>query len=233
MRAWSTRAASDDPAKFKSQYNRLPEYKRQWRGRKTAERFIVGLAEADLNWVGIHILRGMLEAQAYDRMLAYSRTTGAAKRAKDPEGTRAYNREKMRGYYAADPDAARAKGRAAYQALSPEKKAARAAYAFRWTKAHPLAKQIDRLNYARRKMNAPGRFTTADLAAQFNAQGGLCFYCVTPLASMQIEHIVPLSRGGSNWPENIACACADCNLRKGAKSAAEFFEVIANDRRAA
>lgn len=33
---------------------------------------------------------------------------------------------------------------------------------------------------------------------------------------MQIEHIVPKKHGGSDDPSNLALACIDCNLHKGA-----------------
>jgi 5-methylcytosine-specific restriction endonuclease McrA len=47
-----------------------------------------------------------------------------------------------------------------------------------------------------------------------------CEYCGlkaehSPLASLQIEHIVPRKHGGSDVPENLALACIDCNLAKG------------------
>jgi 5-methylcytosine-specific restriction endonuclease McrA len=33
-------------------------------------------------------------------------------------------------------------------------------------------------------------------------------------ASWQVDHVIPLSRGGSNWPTNLVCACGQCNSRK-------------------
>lgn len=88
-----------------------------------------------------------------------------------------------------------------------------------------------------KRAKAPGKHTAADIQAQFNAQVGMCFYCVMPLATFHIEHKTPLSRGGTNWPDNIVCACAFCNLRKHDKTAAEFLDIIhaeqtANDRAA-
>ena len=47
-----------------------------------------------------------------------------------------------------------------------------------------------------------------------------CEYCQrrqidSPLIPLQIEHIIPRKHGGSDELDNLALACADCNLRKG------------------
>lgn len=41
-----------------------------------------------------------------------------------------------------------------------------------------------------------------------------------------IDHVWPLSKGGSNGPENLVLACAECNLRKSAKTPMEFAGVL-------
>ncbi len=42
---------------------------------------------------------------------------------------------------------------------------------------------------------------------------GRCYYCGgTHL--LGIEHVIPLSAGGSNTPDNLVCACRSCNARK-------------------
>jgi 5-methylcytosine-specific restriction endonuclease McrA len=46
-----------------------------------------------------------------------------------------------------------------------------------------------------------------------------CEYCQkqqeeSPLITLQIEHIIPRKHGGSDDLDNLALACADCNLRK-------------------
>ncbi len=49
-----------------------------------------------------------------------------------------------------------------------------------------------------------------------------CAYCGKSGLPLQIEHIVPRSRGGSNSVTNLALACEKCNQKKGTKTATEF-----------
>jgi hypothetical protein len=46
-----------------------------------------------------------------------------------------------------------------------------------------------------------------------------CEYCgrhqdASPLARLQIEHVIPRKHGGSDDPDNLCLACIDCNLGK-------------------
>ncbi len=49
-----------------------------------------------------------------------------------------------------------------------------------------------------------------------------CCYCGTTGIPLQLEHIVPRSRGGSDRVSNLALACEPCNLKKGNQTASEF-----------
>jgi 5-methylcytosine-specific restriction endonuclease McrA len=49
-----------------------------------------------------------------------------------------------------------------------------------------------------------------------------CMYCGVTNAPLQIEHIIPRSRGGSDRVSNLTLACAACNQRKGSQTAEEF-----------
>ncbi len=52
--------------------------------------------------------------------------------------------------------------------------------------------------------------------------GRQCVYCHKTDVPLQIEHLVPTSRGGSNRVTNLGLACGKCNQRKDTKTAAEF-----------
>jgi hypothetical protein len=52
--------------------------------------------------------------------------------------------------------------------------------------------------------------------------GRKCAYCGKDGVPLEIEHITPRARGGSNRVSNLTLACHDCNQAKGTKTAAEF-----------
>ena len=49
-----------------------------------------------------------------------------------------------------------------------------------------------------------------------------CAYCGKKDCPLEIEHIIPKARGGSNRVSNLCLACEPCNKRKGTKTAEEF-----------
>ncbi len=52
--------------------------------------------------------------------------------------------------------------------------------------------------------------------------GRQCAYCGAKALPLEIEHINPKSRGGTNRVSNLTLACHDCNQAKGTQTAAEF-----------
>ena len=50
----------------------------------------------------------------------------------------------------------------------------------------------------------------------YNQSEGRCVYCgrFIPFDEMTIDHIVPLSKGGTNYEKNLQCCCKECNLMK-------------------
>jgi 5-methylcytosine-specific restriction endonuclease McrA len=49
-----------------------------------------------------------------------------------------------------------------------------------------------------------------------------CVYCKKVGVALEIEHVIPKSRGGSDRVSNLTIACRKCNEEKGNKSAKEF-----------
>lgn len=52
--------------------------------------------------------------------------------------------------------------------------------------------------------------------------GRACAYCGKREVPLQIEHLTPRVRGGSDRVSNLTLACESCNLHKGTQTAAEF-----------
>lgn len=52
--------------------------------------------------------------------------------------------------------------------------------------------------------------------------GRQCVYCGAKDVALEIEHIVPKSRGGSNRASNLTLACRPCNQTKGNQTASEY-----------
>ncbi len=60
--------------------------------------------------------------------------------------------------------------------------------------------------------------------ALMRRQGGICLYCGyrRTAGNLEIEHIIPAVRGGSNEMDNLQLTCRPCNLRKGPQTDQEF-----------
>lgn len=113
-----------------------------------------------------------------------------------------------------------------YYATYPEKYKDRVK---QWKDNNPefVSGQRKRNNQQRRgrKHSAEGRFTKQDVDAMFNNQKGECLTCFVQFSDetpYTIDHDIPLSRGGSNWPSNLNLLCKSCNSSKCDKTLAEF-----------
>ncbi|WP_185244666.1 HNH endonuclease [Citrifermentans bremense] len=78
---------------------------------------------------------------------------------------------------------------------------------------------------------ASGSYDTTDLEIIYKLQVGLCYYCMCPIYSsgaekFTIDHLMPLSSGGSHWPANIALACKSCNSKKSWTSERFYIKKI-------
>lgn len=79
-----------------------------------------------------------------------------------------------------------------------------------------------------RRARLCGSFTQTELEQVKLAQwfGNLCcYYCGCNIDDIyHIEHVIPISRGGSNTIDNIVLACPSCNHSKGNKLVVEWRE---------
>lgn len=78
-----------------------------------------------------------------------------------------------------------------------------------------------------RKLGNGGTYAAQDIQRIYEAQRGRCYYCRAKFGNgkyaYHIDHVIPLSRGGSNGSDNIVIACPLCNLSKGDKLLHEWL----------
>lgn len=75
-------------------------------------------------------------------------------------------------------------------------------------------------NRIKRQLNKDGSFHTFGEWETLKAQYGYtcpCCHKIEPEIKLTEDHIIPLSKGGSDLIENIQPLCLDCNRRKNAK----------------
>ena len=157
-------------------------------------------------------------------------------RTENPEKEREIRVKSLRKWASENPERKKEKARK----FNAKHSAANVARARKWKRDNPerareLATNADRNRHAR-EVNAEGSHSVDDVLAILNSQDWECTYCSADLTDdRHIDHIVPLSRGGSNWPNNLQGLCPPCNLRKANKTHDEFVtwlaEIAANDNK--
>jgi hypothetical protein len=100
--------------------------------------------------------------------------------------------------------------------------------ATKWAKDNPVAAKVCRKVS---KQNRRGREARAgkipagawsEILHYFDRRCAYCLRSEDEAGDMTFEHVLPLSRGGTNNTNNIVPACSYCNGRKGAKTIIEF-----------
>ena len=87
-----------------------------------------------------------------------------------------------------------------------------------WCKANPKAVVARAARYRARKLSAEGNYVARDIKDMYEKQEGKCNLCGVELGNKyDVDHIFPLSLGGSNWPTNIQLLCVSCNRSKSNK----------------
>ena len=125
------------------------------------------------------------------------------------------NPEKIRIYDKAYREANREKECAWQKAYREANREKIRIYDKAWREANPEKRCATRARRNARKNGAAGQATAEQRAARQDYYGGRCYICGAPAEAM--DHVIPLARGGSNWPANLRPICRSCNSMKGAK----------------
>lgn len=125
------------------------------------------------------------------------------------------NREKKnfkeRQKYAADPAKAAEVAKRRYA----RNKEAITAYNIAWRKANP--EKAANMSRVRRGLKNGGRFTAEEFTVLKDLYNNICLACKRDDVKLTADHVIPLSKGGSNDISNIQPLCKSCNSKKATK----------------
>lgn len=93
-----------------------------------------------------------------------------------------------------------------------------------YQKEHPEVKRKAQSLRRARFRGAEGSFSVKQIKQLLIDQDFKCTVCLCDLrtSDYQIDHKTPLSRGGSNWIDNIQLLCPNDNRRKNASTDLEY-----------
>ncbi|MFL9943721.1 HNH endonuclease [Paraburkholderia graminis] len=129
-----------------------------------------------------------------------------------------------------------ANSRARYAANGEEQRQRRREYYWRnaesqreytkaWREANPVMRRSYESTRRARQKQSGGKYTKKQIDALMFLQKCKCASCRNSLKeAFHIDHVMPLSKGGSNDISNIQLLCPDCNRRKSDKDPLEWAQ---------
>lgn len=175
-------------ARYQAKRDAILEQNKRWREENPEKQREIGRQWRAKNPDSVKAAQQRHRQSTRDKSAAYARQWRAANREHCRSYEREYrgeNREKIREQQAK----ARAENRLRFRSYNAKR------YAM--------------------QLAAGGTYCAADIERLYAEQDGLCRWCSEPLSDgFEVDHVIPLSRGGSNSPENLAVTCMSCNRRK-------------------
>jgi len=126
-----------------------------------------------------------------------------------------YNRERKAAWRKANPERYATLQREWYQRNKANLQEIRRT----WRATNPDKAKIYYRNYRAKKRQSAGTHSAEDIAAIYTMQRGRCVDCGALLQSRkwEVDHIQPISQGGSNNKANLQILCRPCNRYKADK----------------
>lgn len=102
-----------------------------------------------------------------------------------------------------------------------------------WRKNNPEKNLANHQERRSRKKNAAGKHTGNDIIKIMLYQNNLCVGCGKKISKpvkggellATVDHKIPLSKGGSNWPDNLQMLCLQCNIEKNDMNFDEWLKI--------
>jgi 5-methylcytosine-specific restriction endonuclease McrA len=131
------------------------------------------------------------------------------------------NKDRIHGYYIANADVVKARSRKRYEENREEliQQASERQRERLRTDPEFYQSKLDAWHLRRARKLANGPVDDIDRRAVWGRDAGCCTLCggFVPFAEMELDHVVPLSQGGTHTWNNVQTAHARCNRSKGAK----------------
>lgn len=177
---------------------------------------------------GVNKKRGRLLAECRNCNAARCRANYLANAQKRQEKAREYrciHAEKVRQakhlYYEKHAESIRAAKRIQYQ----KHREAKLEYSLRYQRENPEYAVARNARYRARKLKNGGTYTPEDIRLLQRSQNHKCWWCGKLVSDdYHVDHRIPLSRGGSNNPENLCISCPSCNMSKGGRFPHEWSD---------
>lgn len=145
----------------------------------------------------------------------------AANRERDRETARAWrdaHREELRGYFRKYRESHREEINKRSLAWVAENQEQHYNAANKWKRSHPEKTRVYDNNRRARELFNGGKITAKEWKDLEDKYGNRCLRCGATGVKLALDHIIPLSLGGTNSIDNAQPLCKSCNSKKGTKT---------------